>query len=235
MDNFKYKVNESAKFYNDSFLNFDFKLAEFNYLTIKDYFNGETALELGPAIGQMTKYIVPHFDKIHVVEGAKDLLEQIPKYNNVIKHLSYFEEFKTDIKFDTIIMGHVLEHIEYPVEILKSVYEWLSDDGVLIVTVPNAKSLHRLAAVEMGLLGSEYELNSRDHELGHYRVYDSQTLLNDAIQAGYNIKASGSIFLKPVSNKQIEDNWDERMIDGFFRLGKKFPHNGAEIFIVCTK
>jgi SAM-dependent methyltransferase len=235
MNNFKDKANISAKFYNDSFLNFDFKLTEFNYLTIKDYFNGKTALELGPAIGQMTKYIVPHFDKIHVVEGVKDLLEQIPKYTNVIKHHSYFEEFKTDIKFETIIMSHVLEHIEYPIEILKSVYDWLADDGVLIISVPNAKSIHRLAAVEMGLLGSEYELNSRDHELGHYRVYDSQTLLNDAIQAGYKIKASGSIFLKPVSNKQIEENWDERMIDGFFRLGKKFPENGAEIFIVCTK
>jgi 2-polyprenyl-3-methyl-5-hydroxy-6-metoxy-1,4-benzoquinol methylase len=235
MNKYKDKVNESAKFYNDSFLSFDFKLTEFNYLTIKNYFKGKIALELGPAIGQMTKYLVPHFDKIHVVEGSKELLEQIPKYTNIIKHHSYFEEFKTDMNFDTIIMGHVLEHIEYPVEILKLVYKWLADDGVLVISVPNAKSLHRLAAVKMGLLGSEYELNERDHELGHYRVYDLQTLKRHAIQAGFKVFESGGIFLKPVSNKQIETNWDEKMINGFYKLGKSFPQNGAEIFIVCIK
>ena len=50
MNKYKDKVNESAKFYNDSFLSFDFKLTEFNYLTIKNYFKGKIALELGPAI-----------------------------------------------------------------------------------------------------------------------------------------------------------------------------------------
>ena len=198
MNNYKDKVNESAKFYNDSFLNFDFKLAEFNYLTIKHYFKGKIALELGPAIGQMTKYLVSHFDKIHVVEGSKELLDQIPKYNNVIKHHSYFEEFKTEINFDTIIMGHVLEHLEHPIEVLKLVYKWLADDGVLIISVPNAKSLHRLAAVEMGLLDTEYDLNERDRELGHYRVYDLLKLKRHARQAGFKVFESGSIFLKPV-------------------------------------
>lgn len=235
MDNYKYKVRESAKFYNDSFISFDFKLAEFNYLTIKDYFKGKVALELGPAIGQMTKYLAKHFDKLHVVEGSKELLRQIPNFINVIKHHSFFEEFKTDIKFDTIIMGHVLEHIKYPIEILKSVYKWLEEDGVLVISVPNAKSLHRLAAVEMGLLESEYDLNKRDYELGHYRVYDLQTLKRHATQAGFKVFESGGIFLKPVSNKQIEANWDEKMINGFYKLGKSFPQNGAEIFIVCIK
>ena len=58
MKNFKDKVQDSSKFYNKSFLNFDYKLTEFNYLTIKEYFVGNIALELGPAVGQMTKYLV---------------------------------------------------------------------------------------------------------------------------------------------------------------------------------
>ena len=235
MEDFKNKVQNSAKFYNSSFLNFDFKLTELNYRTIREFFHGKKGLELGPALGHMTKYLISDFETLHLVEGSSDLLNQIPDYENVVKHHSYFEEFQTEIKFDTIIMGHVLEHIEKPVEILKYIYEWLSTEGVLIISVPNAKSIHRLAAVEMGLLNSEYDLNERDHELGHYRVYDLQHLSQDAKSAGFKIKEKGGIFFKPVSNKQIEDNWDEKMIEGFYNLGKKFPENGAEIFIICTK
>ena len=235
MEDFKNKVQNSAKFYNESFLNFDFKLTELNYRTIRAFFRGKKALELGPALGHMTKYLVSDFETLHLVEGSSDLLTQIPDYDNVVKHHSYFEEFQTDIKFDTIIMGHVLEHIEKPVEILKYIYKWLSEDGILIISVPNAKSIHRLAAVEMGLLNSEYDLNERDHELGHYRVYDLQSLTKDAITAGFNVKEKGGIFFKPLSNKQIEDNWDEKMIEGFYNLGKRFPENCAEIFIICTK
>jgi len=232
MGNFKNKVEDSAQFYNSSFLSIDYKLTEYNYLSLKPYFRGDLALELGPAIGQMTKYLVNDFKNIHLVEGSKDLLNQIPNYQNVVKYHSYFEEFETNEKFDTIIMSHVLEHIEKPVDVLKLVYNWLADDGVFLLSVPNAKSFHRLAALEMDILKSEFELNERDHELGHYRVYDLDNLKKDAKNAGFNIVDEGGIFFKPVSNGQIEKNWNKEMIDGFYKLGKKFPQNCAEIYLV---
>ena len=167
MEKFKKKIHDSAQFYNKSFLHFDFKLTEMNYLSLKPYFKGKIALELGPALGQMTKYLVNDFEKLDIIEGSKELLDQIPNYNNIVKYHSYFEEFITENKYDTIIMSHVLEHIEKPIEILKHIYGWLSEDGVFLISVPNAKSIHRLVAVEMGLLQSEFDLNERDNELGH--------------------------------------------------------------------
>jgi 2-polyprenyl-3-methyl-5-hydroxy-6-metoxy-1,4-benzoquinol methylase len=235
MDNFKKKVQESAKFYNNSFLNFDYKLTEMNYLSMKPYFKGKKLLELGPAMGHMTKFLVNDFDTIDVVEGSKELLDMIPNYDNIVKHHSYFEEFVTNEKFDTIVMSHVLEHIEYPVSLLKLISQWLSDDGVLLVSVPNAKSFHRLAAVEMALLNSEYDLNQRDLDLGHYRVYDLKLLNKDVFDSGLKVINEGGVFLKPVSNGQIEHNWTDQMINGFFKLGNKFPEFCAEIFVVCTK
>jgi 2-polyprenyl-3-methyl-5-hydroxy-6-metoxy-1,4-benzoquinol methylase len=235
MDNFKKKVQESAKFYNNSFLNFDYTLTEMNYLSMKPYFKGEKLLELGPAMGHMTKFLVNDFDTIDVVEGSKELLDMIPNYDNIVKHHSYFEEFVTNEKFDTIVMSHVLEHIEYPVSLLKLISQWLSDDGVLLVSVPNAKSFHRLAAVEMALLNSEYDLNQRDLELGHYRVYDLKLLNKDVFDSGLKVINEGGVFLKPVSNSQIEHNWTDQMINGFYKLGNKFPEFCAEIFVVCTK
>jgi hypothetical protein len=87
----------------------------------------------------------------------------------------------------------------------------------------------------MGMLASEYELNQRDIELGHYRVYDSAKLVDHLNDAGFNILEIGGYFLKPLSNGQIEKNWNQDMINGFFKVGKFFQENCAELFAVATK
>jgi 2-polyprenyl-3-methyl-5-hydroxy-6-metoxy-1,4-benzoquinol methylase len=235
MENIQDKVDKSSAFYKNTILNFDLQLAALNFRSFKPFFKGKTALELGPASGYMTKELVKEFEVLHIVEGSKELLSEIPEYSNVSKHHSLFEDFETDTKYDTIIMGHVLEHVYDPVNICSRIYRWLADEGVLLVSVPNAKSVHRLVAVEMGLLKNEYELNARDHELGHYRVYDMDLLKSDLIDAGFKIKESGGVFFKPLSNSQIEKNWSAEMIEGFYKLGNSFPEHCAEIFIVCTK
>jgi hypothetical protein len=51
-------------------------------------------------------------------------------------------------------------------------------------------------------------------------------------EAGVRVVSSGGIFLKPLTNKQIEETWTERMMDGFFELGKVFPQNSAELYVV---
>lgn len=235
MSELKKRVNTAASFYKDSILNVDYQLADYNFRSLKPFFRGKLALELGPASGYMTKSLVKEFETLHIVEGSEELLNEIPDYPNVIKQHSLFEEFNTDLKFDTIIMGHVLEHIEDPVMVLSKIYNWLSDDGVLLVSVPNAKSIHRIVAVEMGLLNNEYELNERDHELGHYRVYDMSLLKKHLQDAGFDVVETGGVFLKPLSNGQIEKNWTAEMIEGFYKAGKYFPESCAEIFVVCTK
>jgi len=159
------------------------------------------------------------------VEGSKTLLESIPEYNQVNKYCSLFEEFSPNRKYDTIIMEHVLEHIEYPIKILKSVKKWLTAEGVLIIGVPNAKSFHRLAAVQMGLLSSEYALNDRDKQLGHYRVYDFNLLIHDIEKAGFTVIHQGGVFLKFLSNKQIEEYLSPDIINAYFELVGSFIDN----------
>jgi SAM-dependent methyltransferase len=229
------KVQDASLFYNEQILNIDYKQADFVYQSIKPYFKGNIALELGPASGYMTKNLINNFEILHLIEGSKELLNQIPEYPNIIKHHSMFEDFDFDFQFDTIIMSHVLEHIEKPLEVLTQIKNWLKNDGIFVVSVPNAKSLHRLVAVKMGLLPTEYTLNDRDHVLGHYRVYDLDTLSKDLLTSGFKIVQTGGSFLKPLSNSQIEQYWSNKMVDGFFEMGKQFPENCAEIFIICSK
>lgn len=235
MDNIKQKVDNAASFYTQSYLGLDYQLADYSYQTLKPFFKGSVALEMGPAVGHMTKKLVNDFATLHLIEGSEALLKSIPDYPNVTKYHSLFEEFTNSIQYDTIIMGHVLEHIEQPVPLLKRIHSWLKPDGIFLVAVPNAKSIHRTVAVEMGLLSNEYELNARDHELGHFRVYDTELLLAHLAEAGFSIQQSGGYFLKPLSNGQIEKNWTPEMIQGFYKAGKHFPTLCAEIYAVCSK
>ncbi|NRP95475.1 bifunctional 3-demethylubiquinone-9 3-methyltransferase/ 2-octaprenyl-6-hydroxy phenol methylase [Marinobacterium sp. xm-g-59] len=214
-------------------LDFDRRLIEYRYRSIKNWFKGGNLLELGPAEGVMTRLLVKDFKSVVAVDGSQDLINEIPEIPNLKKICSYFENYEPNEKFDTIIMEHILEHVDDPVALLKRAKKWLSPEGVIIAGVPNGDSIHRLAAVEMGLLESKTQLNDRDHKLGHQRVYTMESFVYDIVSAGMDVKYKGGVFFKPLSNGQIEKNWTDEMMDAFYSLGKQFPDHCAEIFIVC--
>jgi 2-polyprenyl-3-methyl-5-hydroxy-6-metoxy-1,4-benzoquinol methylase len=223
-----------ASYYHTGIQNIDRRLAYYGYLQFKPFFKGKTCMELGPATGYMTKFLLEDFQELTAVEGSLDLLEQIPAHERLRKVHSLFEQYNPGKKFDTIIMSHVLEHIESPVPLLQRIKEWMHKESVFILAVPNAKSFHRLAAVKMGMLKTEYEMNDRDSALGHYRVYDMSTLIRDAKAAGLSIKHEGGILLKFLSNNQIEKFIDNNVLDAYFQLSDQFKENSAEIFIVLS-
>lgn len=228
------RVESLASWYRHKELDFDRRVIQFRYQTLLPYLQGPNGLELGPSQGEMTKFLINHFEKLTIVEGASQLLANIPSAANLVKVHSLFEEYKPSESFNTIVMEHILEHVEKPIDLLERVKKWLAPNGVILIGVPNGNSIHRLAAVKMGLLTHPCELNARDHEVGHRRVYTHSTLIDDLNAAGLKIKEIKGVFFKPVSNQQIQDHWTEEMILGFYELGKDFPELAAEICAVCT-
>lgn len=228
------RVESLSEWYLKEQLDFDKRLIRFRYETIKPKLVGSRGLELGPAEGEMTQFLINDFKQLTIVEGAADLLAQIPEHANLIKVHTLFEEFQPEHPFDSIILEHVLEHVDDPVGLLNRVKNWLSPNGKLFLGVPNGNSIHRLVAVKMGLLDCPCHLNSRDHALGHRRVYTPETLRADIEKSGFKVLEMGGVYFKPLSNKQIQDHWSEEMIQGFYELGKDFPQFAAEIYVVCN-
>lgn len=105
--------------------------------------------------------------------------------------------------------------------------------GRILAAVPNCNSIHRQAAVKMGLLSSAKELNDMDRYHGHRRVYSYREFKEDFMAAGLSVKKSGGYWLKPLSNKQIEETWDPAMIESFMELGECYPDIAAEIYVVA--
>lgn len=197
-----------------------------------------SVLELGCAEGLMTEKIVNFFDDVAVVEGSSIFCEQLKKkLPNVEIFNSYFEDFDCDRKFDNIILGHVLEHVDDPIFVLSHIKKFLKTDGLIFAAVPNARSIHRQAAVIMGVLENEHSLNSLDIHHGHQRVFDPESFRSVFIEANLPISIFGGYWLKPLSNGQIEADWSEEMLDAFMDLGERYPDISGEIYIVsdCDK
>jgi 2-polyprenyl-3-methyl-5-hydroxy-6-metoxy-1,4-benzoquinol methylase len=184
----------------------------------------------------MTKKLCGDFTTLTVVDGSALFLQQV-KENVAASNLklvhSLFEDFTPDRKYDTIFMSHILEHLDDPVSLLIRSRSWLAANGRILVSVPNANSLHRFVGVKLGLLPSHESLNEQDVILGHRRVYSPSLLKQQVTQSGLTIAHFGGIMIKPLSNRQIEAQWSDELIDAFFALSDDFPELCSEIYIVA--
>lgn len=209
---------------------------EYSASVFERYLIKGSILELGPAEGVMTEYFTQKYTDITVLEGSTNFSNILKNKFPDIKVINgLFEEFNPESQYDNIILGHVLEHVIDPISTLIRVCEWLSPNGRILAAVPNAFSVHRQAAVIMGMLRDEHDLNETDVHHGHRRVYDPISFKRDFHLANLRVIKFGSYWMKPLSNRQIEEQWTESMVNAFMILGEKYPEIAAEIYIVATK
>ncbi|MFH0713767.1 MAG: class I SAM-dependent methyltransferase [Candidatus Micrarchaeota archaeon] len=203
---------------------------------------GPKILEVGCGDGLMTKELAKHFNEIVAIDGSETRLERTKKIvdaehikNLTIKfHCTLFEDFTINDKFDTVIATHVLEHVDDPARILEKIKEWLAPKGIVIISVPNATSIHRQIGKKLGLIKDLHELGANDFALGHQRYYDLATLKNEIEQSGLKIERTRGIFVKPFHNAQME-KLDPQMIKAFYDISKDMPPEiCAEVCVACT-
>jgi 2-polyprenyl-3-methyl-5-hydroxy-6-metoxy-1,4-benzoquinol methylase len=204
------------------------------FAVMRRFVAGGDVLELGPAEGVMTELMVGAGYRMTLVEGSqkfcRDLSRRFPSARVVN---SLFESYAPSVKFDAIVLGHVLEHVDDPVAIVKRAKDWLRPAGRMFAAVPNSRSIHRQAAVAMGLLARESALNDLDVHHGHQRVFDPESFRTVFTEAGLRIEAFGGYWLKPLSNRQLEMQWTPEMLSAFMALGERYPDIAAEIYVVA--
>ena len=143
---------------------------------------------------------------------------------------TYFEKFKSEEKFDVIVAGFVLEHVDNPSKILQYYKKYLSPGGKLFLTVPNAEVLNRRLGHLAGMLPDMQELSEHDHLCGHKRYYTVDSLTEEIEQAGYKIVRLEGIYLKPVTTHQmISLNFDNKILEALCIVGIDYPELSCSI------
>jgi len=103
-------------------------------------------------------------------------------------HLNEYET-KSDAKYDVITLNHVLEHVEQPYVLLKSIRNLLDESGVLFIEVPNTVSnILKLADRYFTMKGLNWSSRlSPMHPPFHEFGYNLQSLKHLMTQSGYVI------------------------------------------------
>jgi len=184
-------------------------------------------LELGLGHGYTTNIFSRHFKEHLVLEGSPAVIENFKrKYPDCACKIeeTYFEEFKSQDKFDVIVMGFILEHVADPCLILTHFRKFLNANGKMFVAVPNAEVLNRRLGHLAGMLPDMQALSENDHILGHQRYYTVNSLTGDIEKAGYKIERMEGIYLKPFTTKQmLALNFDKKILDALCLVGVDYP------------
>lgn len=192
-------------------------------------------LELGLGHGITTNLFSQYFTRHVVIDASPAVIGNFKKEFSTCKAEiveGYFETFESAEKFDIIVMGFVLEHVDDPKIILKHFKQFLKPNGKIYVTVPNAEVMNRRLGNLAGHLPDIQLLSEHDHVCGHQRYYTVKTLSNEIEAQGYKIDRLEGIYLKPISTKQmISLDLDQKYIDALCKLGVIYPELCCGIFV----
>jgi len=203
-----------------------------------DKFPGNSSvLDLGLGHGITANIFGNHFTDYTILDGSQEIINkfktEFPENTTNIVN-TFFEDFKTDKRYDLIIMGFILEHVNDPVQIMSYYKKFLKQTGKMILSVPNAEMMNRRLGHYMGILDDVTELSGHDKELGHVRYYTVDTFKQDVEKADLKIKNIEGIYLKPFTTKQIMSlNFDSKVLNALCMLGVQYPELSSGIMAEC--
>jgi 2-polyprenyl-3-methyl-5-hydroxy-6-metoxy-1,4-benzoquinol methylase len=167
---------------------------------------GDAMLDVGCGGGELV-YLLRRlgFDAIGIEpdrsysEGARSVLG-LPVQTGFVQDVDF-----PDGAFRAILMYHVLEHVDAPMAILARLRRWLSQDGVLVVEVPNIEAC--------------FEAPITRFHVAHLFYYSPTTLGAMAVAAGFAVD-------------EVRLSEDGGMITGIFRStgDKRQPVISAESY-----
>ena len=180
----------------------------------------ESLLELGLGHGITATTFSPHFKRHVIIDASPAVIANFKQHHPDAKMEiveSYFETFSTSERFDVIVFGYILEHVEDPIQVLRHFRQFLQPNGLMFVTVPNAEVLNRKLGHLAGMLPDMQALSDHDLLLGHKR---------------YVVKRTEGIYLKPLTTSQMLSlNLDLCIINALCQVGIDYPELSCGILL----
>lgn len=135
------------------------------YQLIKKYGKGIDLLDIGGCDGAMCRRLKEEY-KCFIIDKVK-----YEKIDNDIIHIGNDIE-DNYIKYDVIMMIHILEHLSYPLEFLEKYKDHIKKDGILLIAVPR---------------GYINEWNNWNDPTMHCNYFSMETLKKLIIIAGWKL------------------------------------------------
>lgn len=183
------------------------------------------------------------FDQCTIIEPGEKFAENARTSSSAVSGVTVIEQFLEEAnselsgkKFDVILLSGLLHEVPDPLSMLKQIKGYCHSKTVVHINVPNATSMHRLLALEMGIISDVFEPSALQQHLRQPRIFDIEQLKYMGIEAGFQVNQTGSYFIKPFTHQQMTVFLNQgllttAMLDGFWGLSKHFPNAGSEIYV----
>lgn len=221
---------------NDKFIEDECQFYTYNWV-FKHIKENSKILELGYGEGNFTEELINRNFNPTIIDGSKILLDKASsKFGTKVTLINeLFENYHGENLYDVIIATHVLEHVDNPILLLENLKQLLKEDGIIIIVVPNANSIHRKLSVLMNLQKELDSLSARDVLVGHQRVYTFKTLEADVIKSGLKIIEKTGFFLKVLPNSMMT-SFDVNLIRALNTISSEIDINIlANIGMIVSK
>ncbi len=161
---------------------------------IKENSIGEVILEIGDPSAKLANKLKSFYGKWIIIEPNTNL----QNYDNVEIIRKFFDGVNpSESEIHTIIHSHVFEHIYEPIKFLKDCNKILSENGVIIFSIPNIKWLLENNSLPTSILHFEhtYYVNNDNIEL----FLNKSGFKSEKIQEYKN----HSLFIKAKKNNDV--------------------------------
>jgi hypothetical protein len=212
--NFSNKTNSNLDNYENNYIELPFEniLREYRKKNIHkalENYSHNYFLEIGCGPYPLFRDI-NDFDRMIVIEPCKLFYEMAKRQANFHPKITVINDLIENVidklqqePFSFIVIGGFLHEINNPDIVLQAVRQICSKDTTLYAFVPNAKSFHRLLALEMGIIDSIYQKSGHDELFQRQNVYDIDTFNDLLLTNGFNVIEYGSYFIKPFTHDQM--------------------------------
>lgn len=198
---------------------------------------GERVLELGCATGLMTAGLAARGARVTALDRSDAYLARARarglagvRFVEARLEEEGWEERAGD-GFSHVLACNLIHELPDPLDALTRAGALLAADGVVHLTLQNPYSIHRLVALEMGLLDDPRGISGRGRRYSTLRIWDADELIELAWEAGLRVVAREGVMLKPLANEMMAALPDE-VLDGFERAARHLPDNCAMNYLV---
>jgi 2-polyprenyl-3-methyl-5-hydroxy-6-metoxy-1,4-benzoquinol methylase len=197
--------------------------------------SGQTVLELGCAAGLMTERLARTGASIVAVDREGAYLTRVGArgLERVTCRQADLERYTDDAVYDHVVATNVLHELDDPHALLVRARGWLAPGGLLHVSLQNPDSIHRLVALELGLIDSIDSVSELGSRYATRRLYTAAAFDELAVSAGLHVQRREPVLLKPLPNALMA-TLPEDVIAGLMRVAHRFPEHGAMNLFTCV-
>jgi SAM-dependent methyltransferase len=193
-------------------------------------------LELGSATGLMTSLLARGQRRFVCVERSAPYVARARArgLRGVEIVHGRIEDYPGGAAFDQVLAINLLHEIPDLDPLMRHVATLVKPDGLLHVALPNPASLHRLVALEAGLIGNLCEVSERGQKFSTLRLFPAAEFIERASGWGFACLEQSSVLVKPLPNAEMA-RMPDAIIEAFDAVTATLPHLGSMNYFVFRK